>query len=92
MADHLMSRPLRKDDDLKVQEEEIEYIIEDQSTSKDHDTTTTVVPVIQQVIPQPKVLFTQVHDSQESAKLVSYPIYEIQLVNFQLANTNPNFQ
>lgn len=86
MADHLMSRPQRREEEeVKEQDQEIEYIIEDENVSKVHE----IVPVIQQVIPQPKVLFTQVQDNQEAPKLVSYPVYEIQLVNFQLA-TNPN--
>lgn len=85
-----MSRPQRREEEeVKEQDQEIEYIIEDENVSKVHE----IVPVIQQVIPQPKVLFTQVQDNQEAPKLVSYPVYEIQLVNFQLAtNSNQSFQ
>lgn len=89
MADHLMSRPPRKEKEAETSmEHEIEYIIDDGNPQG----VDTVVPVVQQIIPQTqKVMITQLQEnSHEPAKIVSYPVYEIQLVNFQLAN-NSNF-
>lgn len=103
MADHLMTRPPKKSNNkepLQQQEEEvveqeiqqeIEYIIEDPTQLNSHQIE-TVMPVVQQILPQTqKVMITQLQDNLDSSKIVSYPVYEIQLVNFQLAN-NSNFQ
>lgn len=93
MADHLMSRPQRSITEHQQEDQEIEYIIKEDSTKAiSVNETTTLMPVIQQVVQQPKLLITQVQESQDAAKLV-YPVYEIQLVNFHLAaNPNQSFQ